>query len=200
MTTSTPGGPKGSVDLGSTADLFRLARGGDRNATNLLYQRMWSVLLRVAHGRLPKSARGLADTQDIVQNAMVSALDHIEKFEPQFAGAFLVYMRRCVINEVSNQLRKANRRPSTGLTDDIVSSEPGPDKEYDATRIQECYELALSKMSDEDQQIIIEKVEMGFSYTEIAAMHHIQVNAARMRVARALVRLAEVMKKLGHRT
>jgi DNA-directed RNA polymerase specialized sigma24 family protein len=41
---------------------------------------------------------------------------------------------------------------------------------------------------------------MGFSYTEIAAMHHLQVNAARMRVARALVRLAEVMKKLGHRT
>jgi RNA polymerase sigma factor (sigma-70 family) len=109
-------------------------------------------------------------------------------------------MRRCVINEVSNQLRKANRRPSTGLTDDIVSSEPGPDKQYEGTRIEECYELALSKMSDEDQQIIIEKVEMGFSYTEIAAMHHIQVNAARMRVARALVRLAEVMKKLGHRT
>ena len=159
---------------------------------------MWGVLLRVAHGRLPRSARGLADTQDIVQNAMVSALKVIDSFEPHYPGAFLVYLRRCVINEVSNQVRKANRRPSTGLTDDIVSDEPGPDDEYKATRIRECYEVALTKMSDEDQQIIIEKVEMGFSYAEIAAMHHVHVNAARMRVARALVRLAEVMRKLGH--
>ena len=190
--------PEEPKDLASTADLFRLARSGDRIALNHLYQRMWGVLLRVAHGRLPKSARGLADTQDIVQNAMVSALKVIDTFEPQYPGAFLVYLRRCVINEVSNQVRKANRRPSTGLTDDIVSSEPSPDEEYKGTRVRECYEHALTKMSDEDQQIIIEKVEMGFSYGEIAAMHHVQVNAARMRVARALVRLAEVMRKLGH--
>lgn len=190
--------PPEPEDLGSTADLFRMARNGDRQALNHLYERMWGVLVRVAHGRLPKAARGLADTQDIVQNAMVYALKVIDTFEPQYPGAFLVYMRRCVINEVSNQVRKATRRPSVVLTDDIVSTEPGPDEDYKATRIRERYELALTKMSDEDQQIVIEKVEMGFSYAEIAAMHHIQVNAARMRVARALVRLAEVMKKLGH--
>jgi len=159
VTISSPGEePEKPQDLGSTADLFRLARGGDRNAFNHLYQRMWPVLVRVAHGRLPRAARGLADTQDIVQNAMVSALSKIDTFEPQYPGAFLVYVRRCVINEVSNQVRKATRRPSTGLTDDIVSSEPGPDEEYKGTVVRECYEQALTKMSEEDQQILIERV------------------------------------------
>lgn len=157
------------------------------------------MLVRVAHGRLPKCARGLTDTQDIVQNAMVNALKAINTFEPQYPGAFLAYMHRCVINEVNTQVRKAMRRPSSGpVPVDIPIVAPSPYDHAEGNDTRDRYEYALTRLSEEDQQIIIARVEMGFSYTEIARLNNIQVNAARMRVARALVRLAEVMKKLGH--
>jgi RNA polymerase sigma-70 factor (ECF subfamily) len=191
--------PEKPEDLGSTADLFRRARAGDRTALNALYDRIWTVLCRVAHGRLPKCARGLTDTQDIVQNAMVNALKAINTFEPQYPGAFLAYMHRCVINEVNTQVRKAMRRPSAGpVPVDLPVVGPSPYDHAEGNDTRELYEYALTKLSEEDQQIIIMRVEMGFSYMEIARLLNIQVNAARMRVARALVRLAEVMKKLGH--
>jgi RNA polymerase sigma-70 factor (ECF subfamily) len=191
--------PEKPEDLGSTADLFRRARAGDRTALNALYDRIWTVLCRVAHGRLPKCARGLTDTQDIVQNAMVNALKAINTFEPQYPGAFLAYMHRCVINEVNTQVRKAMRRPSAGpVPVDLPVMGPSPYDHAEGNDTRELYEYALTKLSEEDQQIIIMRVEMGFSYMEIARLLNIQVNAARMRVARALVRLAEVMKKLGH--
>jgi RNA polymerase sigma-70 factor (ECF subfamily) len=191
--------PEKPEDLGSTADLFRRARAGDRTALNDLYDRIWTVLCRVAHGRLPRCARGITDTQDIVQNAMVNALKAINTFEPQYPGAFLAYMHRCVINEVNTQVRKATRRPSSGpVSLDLPDIAPSPYDHAEGSDTRERYESALTKMSEEDQQIIIMRVEMGFSYTEIARLLNIQVNAARMRVARALVRLAEVMKKLGH--
>ena len=190
--------PERAEDLGSTAELFRRARAGDRNALNALYNRIWTVLCRVAHGRLPKCARGLTDTQDIVQNAMVNALKAINTFEPQYPGAFLAYMHRCVINEVHTQIRKANRRPSSGpVSPDLPVDGPSPYDDAVGTETRDRYECALAKLSEEDQQIIIARVEMGFSYSEIAKLNNIHVNAARMRVARALVRLAEVMKKLG---
>jgi RNA polymerase sigma-70 factor, ECF subfamily len=202
LVTSAPGeepDPEEPENLDSTADLFRRARAGDRNALNRLYERIWTVLCRVAHGRLPKCARGLTDTQDIVQNAMVSALRAINTFEPQYPGAFLAYMHRCVINEVNTQVRKATRRPSSGpVPTDIPAGGPTPIDVAEGNDTRDRYEDALAKLSEEDQQIIIARVEMGFSYSEIAKLNDIQVNAARMRVARALVRLAEVMKKLGH--
>ena len=200
--TSAPGEepePEKPEDLGSTAELFRRARAGDRNALNDLYNRVWAVLCRVAHGRLPKCARGLTDTQDIVQNVMVNALKAINTFEPRYPGAFLAFMHRCVINEVNTQVRKATRRPSSGpVPPDLPVDGPSPYDDAEGTETRDRYERALTKLSEEDQQIIIARVEMGFSYSEIAKINNIHVNAARMRVARALVRLAEVMKKLGH--
>ena len=186
-------------DLGSTAELFRRARAGDQSALNNLYSRYWSPLCRVAHGRLPKCARGLTDTQDVVQNAMVSALRSLPTFEPEYPGAFLAYMHRCVMNEIYTQVRKANRRPSAGpVPDDLVSEGPSPLDVAIESDTYGVYEQARDSLSEEDQQIIIARVEMNLSYTEIAEIFGVQSNAARMRVARALVRLAEAMRKRGH--
>jgi RNA polymerase sigma factor (sigma-70 family) len=199
MPVLTPDEEPNPQDLGATAELFRRARAGDESALNSIYKRFWGVLCRVAHGRLPKCARGLTDTQDVVQNAMVNALKSVRDFEPNYPGAFLAYMHKCVINEIHTQVRKANRRPTAGpIPEDLPSGGPSPIEIAIGTDTHDRYEQALDMLEDDDRQIIIAYVEMGLTYADLAETLGIQVNAARMRVARALLRLAEAMKRLGH--
>ena len=195
----TPDEEPDPEDLGATAELFRRARAGDESALNSIYKRFWPVLCRVAHGRLPKCARGLTDTQDVVQNAMVNALKSITSFEPNYPGAFLAYMHKCVNTEIHTQVRKANRRPTPGpIPEDLVSAGPSPIEIAIGADTHDRYERALDMLDEDDRQIIIAYVEMGFSYADLALTLDIKVNAARMRVGRALLRLAEAMRRLGH--
>src|SRR6185436_19368854 len=63
-------------DLDSTADLLEGIRGGDASATARLVKRYLPILRRWAHGRLPGKARDLADTDDLVQVALMRGLGH----------------------------------------------------------------------------------------------------------------------------
>jgi len=57
-----------------------------------------------------------------------------------------------------------------------------------------AYEHALHSMGVEDRELVIMRVELGLSNEEIAiASSAPSINAGRMRLARALVRLAELM-------
>lgn len=58
--------------LESTLSLLARARAGDQVALNDLFARFSPALRRWASGRLPRSARDLADTGDLVQEALLS--------------------------------------------------------------------------------------------------------------------------------
>ena len=58
----------------------------------------------------------------------------------------------------------------------------------------ERYDQALARLRPDDRELIIARVELGLTYSEIAAaVDKPSANAARMAVARALMSLAEVM-------
>jgi RNA polymerase sigma-70 factor (ECF subfamily) len=60
----------------------------------------------------------------------------------------------------------------------------------------EQYESGLDQLNPDERQAVIARVEMGMSYDEIAALlDKPTANAARMTVVRALLRLAEEMKR-----
>jgi RNA polymerase sigma-70 factor (ECF subfamily) len=60
----------------------------------------------------------------------------------------------------------------------------------------EQYESGLDRLNPDERQAVIARVEMGMSYDEIAALlDKPTANAARMAVVRALLRLAEEMKR-----
>jgi len=59
----------------------------------------------------------------------------------------------------------------------------------------ERYEAALDRLSAPEREAIVARVELGLSYTELAeALDKPSPDAARMAVARALLRLADEMK------
>jgi RNA polymerase sigma-70 factor (ECF subfamily) len=182
-----------SRDDAGTLELLRRGRAGDATALDALFARHMPVLRRWAAGRLPQWARDIADTPDLVQDTMLDAFKRLEHFEYRGVGALQAYLRQALMNRIRNELRRSRRKPSpTALDDDLVVVETSPlDLALAAERL-ERYEHALLLLSDDERALVIARLELGLTWPEVAeATNRPSANAARMAVARALLRLAE---------
>jgi RNA polymerase sigma-70 factor (ECF subfamily) len=185
-----------SDGLESTAALLALVQAGDVAARERLVARYLPVLRRWGRGRLPAAARGLSDTDDLVQLTLVRALDHVNDFELRREGAFLAYLRRILLNAARDELRRAVRRPAgEALSEELPDAAPSALEQTIGRDLLERYEAALVSLPEDHQEAVILRVEFGFTYPEIAAaLGKPSSNAARMTVARALVRVAEALE------
>lgn len=186
-------------DLDSTFQLISRARTGDQDAIERLFARHLKPLQRWASGRLPKWARDLADTDDLVQEALLQTFKKIEDFEPRRVGALQAYLRQAVLNRLRDELRRKARRPDAtdldGLEDVTARS---PLEEAIGRQAIEDYEEALGRLRPEEREAIIARVEIGYTYDELAeALGKPSADAARKTARRALLRLAEEMNRAG---
>jgi len=196
--------PRQSADLRTlqseaeaTLQLLQRARAGDRAAVDALIARYLPRLQRWATGRMPVWARDMADTDDIVQEAVLRTFARIDEFEPRREGALQAYLRQAVLNRIRDEVRRAIRRgPSLELDPESPDSAASPFESAVGTETAERYERALASLADDDREAIVARVELGGTYEEVAAaLGKPSADAARMAVGRALVRLAEAM---GH--
>ena len=186
-----------AADGESTVHLIARARAGDTEALERLFSRHLGPLQRWARGRLPKWARDIADTDDLVQDTLAQTFKRIDSFEPRHAGALQAYLRQAVLNHIRNELRRKGRQPqATDVNDiDLVSAE-SPLENAIGREAVERYEEALQRLTAEDREAIIARVEMGFSYDELAeALGKPTPEAARKAARRALERLAREMER-----
>ena len=186
-----------SVDPESTFHLIERARAGDQEAMERLFARHLKPLQRWTRSRLPKWARDLADTDDLVQETLVQTFKRIEHFEPRRVGALQAYLRQAVLNRIRNELRRKGRQPhATDLDGLEVESVESPLEQAIGQEAVERYEDALQRLNAEEREAIIARVEMGYSFEELAeALGKPTPDAARKTAHRALVRLAEEMKR-----
>jgi RNA polymerase sigma-70 factor (ECF subfamily) len=183
--------------LESTATLLDRLRGGDEHARERLLERYLPILQRWVHGRLPRGARGMADTADLVQVTCYRALNRLEAFENRHEGAFFAYLRQIVLNAIREEIRRAARRPSVpDPADEPLDRAPSVVEQAIGHEMLECYERALLGLREEQREAVVLRLECGMSYPEIAeAMGRSSANAVRMLVVRALVPLAEAMRE-----
>lgn len=184
-------------DLESTAELLSRVRGGDIAARERLVAQYLPMLKRWAHGRLPSSARGMVETDDLVQVALIRALDHVGEFEPRREGAFLAYLRRILLNALRDEIRRAVRRPAGDrLPEDLPDDQPSLLEQAIGREAVESYEAALMSLTEAQQEAVILRIEFGFDYQKIAdAVGSPSANAAQMMVSRALLRLAQALEE-----
>jgi len=184
-------------DLESTADLLRRVRAGDEAARRRLDRRYRPLLRRLAHGRIPQRARDLVDTDDLVQDTLVRAFNHVERFEPRREGAFLAYLRQILINRIRDEARRALRRPQHGeLPDDLVDGGPTPLEEAIGADLLEAYEGALARLPEDQREAVVLKIEFGYTSLQLAeALGRPTTDAARMFTVRALLRLTELIRE-----
>jgi RNA polymerase sigma factor (sigma-70 family) len=186
-----------SGEAESTFHLIERARAGDQQAMERLFARHVKPLQRWARGRLPKWARDLADTDDLVQDTLLQTFKRIEDFEPRRVGALQAYLRQAVLNRIRNEMRRKGREPHATDVDGIeVESAESPLEQAIGREAVERYEAALHRLTTEEREAIIARVEMGYSYEELAeALGKPTPDAARKAARRALVRLAEEMTR-----
>jgi RNA polymerase sigma factor (sigma-70 family) len=183
--------------LDSTFVLLERARNGDAAALDRLFVRYAKPLRRWVSGRLPRWARDMADTDDLVQDALLQTFKRIEGFEPRREGALQAYLRQAVINRVRDELRRKGRRPDlTGIEGHDLPGDESPLEEAIGREAVENYERALARLKPEDREAVIARVELGYTFEELAeAQGRPSLDAARKAAQRALLRLAEEMKR-----
>ena len=183
--------------LESTFSLLGKARAGDRDALEQLFARHLPPLQRWAKGRLPHWARQLADTDDLVQEALAQTFKRIDTFEPRDVGALQAYLRQAVINRVRDELRRSARQPQAADIEALeLAGGDSPLVQAIGREGVERYRQALERLKPLERELVIAKVEMGYTYSELAEMLGKPTSdAARKAAQRALVRLAEEMQR-----
>jgi RNA polymerase sigma-70 factor (ECF subfamily) len=189
--------PRRENDIESTFNLLERARGGDQQAVDLLFERHLKPLQRFARGRLPRWARDVADTDDLVQDTLLQTFKRIDAFESRHAGSLQAYLRQAVLNRLRDELRRKARAPNTVNVDGIdLQAEGSPLQQAIGNETIEAYERALERLKPEEREAIIGRLEMGFRYDELAlALGKPSADAARKAAQRAIVRLAEEMHR-----
>lgn len=180
----------------STFALLERALTGDDRAMEALFQRHLGPLQRWARGRLPPWARDLSDTDDLVQDVLLRTFTHLDAFEPRGAGALQAYLRQAIVNRVRDELRRCGRRPEMTVLEGLdPAGDASPYEDAIGRETVEHYEEALGRLRPEEREAIVARVEMGYSYEDLAqVLGKPTAEAARKAAQRALVRLAEEMR------
>jgi RNA polymerase sigma-70 factor (ECF subfamily) len=195
QTAASPAKPP--VALTSTLDLLERLKDGDEEVVGALVERSLPSLKRWARGRLPPWARTMAETQDLVQDAVLRTLPRLRTFEARHPGALQAYLRQAIGNHIRDEIRKVRTRPPVAdLSDDYPDDAPSPLERAIGREGLDRYERALERLRPSDREAIIARLELQQSYEEVAiALGKPNAAAARMAVVRSVKKLLVMMDR-----
>jgi len=187
--------PAETLSPEKTLDLLTRVKTGDQAALEALLARCLPRLRRWAHGRLPRYARDMQDTTDLVQDTIVSALKRLDRFEARHEGALQAYLREALANRITDIMRRKARRPAlTEMPADVPAAAPSPLEQFLGQEKMARFDAALARLRPADREAIIARLELQYRYDELAiALGKPSASAARVAVSRALRRLADEM-------
>jgi RNA polymerase sigma factor (sigma-70 family) len=185
------------VNVESSVELLAKAQSGDAEALNALLARYLPRLTRWASGRLPSGLRSMLDTGDLVQDAVINALQNLNTLEIRTEATLQTYLRRAVKSRIIDLYRRAARWPSREeLPDDVAVRSASPLDLAIGSDTVEWYERALATLSNEEQVAVFLSVELGLSFKEISVqLGKSSADAARTAVHRAIEQLADEMRR-----
>jgi RNA polymerase sigma factor (sigma-70 family) len=178
----------------STVDILARAQRGERSAALILIERAVPAVRRWARGRLPQSARSDADTEDVVQDAVLKTLKSIATFEHRTVGGLRAYLRTSVVNRIRDLIRASGRRGVPEALDAVPDSEPSPLEAVIMRERLDTFLGALQRLKPADRQVVVWRLELGYSVDEIASRLGKSKSAAGMSVTRAMARLAAALR------
>ena len=158
------------------------------NDIETLYRRHASSVFRFALGLC--GDRGAAE--DVVSETFVRLLTRAPRIETRTALAYLLAVAR---NTYLNGRRR--RRREVPLPESLAAPEDDPDGRLDDRHRLESALAALGELPEGERAALLLRVDHGLGYEEIAAALGTTPGAARVRVHRARLRLAERLETQG---
>lgn len=182
--------------MDTTEALLVRVQGGDAAARGQLMDRFLPSLQRWARGKIPRRARSVIDTDDLVQDTLLRSLRNVQGFEYRRDGAFLASLRTIFMNRLRDVISGVERRPRQQPLehDPAQDDDPSPLDELMGRELHAAYERGLERLPVRQREAVIMRVEHGFTFPEIAeSLGFTNANSARMSVVRGLDRLAEFL-------
>jgi RNA polymerase sigma-70 factor (ECF subfamily) len=173
----------------TTQMLVSRIRAGDPAARAALVRRVEPLLVRFAHGRVPQLLRHEHDTADLVQMTWLRVLDKIGHLAVDQPGDFFSYLRTVLLNSLREALRKHGRSGIDVHGDDLAAAADVPADNV-APDDWLAYEQAVAALPPDARVLVLMRFEFGMSFAEIAEEFGETPDAMRMRVNRAIARIA----------
>jgi RNA polymerase sigma-70 factor (ECF subfamily) len=153
-------------------------------------------LQRWARGRLPRWARDIADTADLVQETVLQTIRRIGSFDPRHRNALQSYLRQAVLNRIRNEYRRSGRHPAPEKLGELQADHrESPLEGTIRTEREVLFQQALARLRLPDREVIVGRFELNYSYEQLALMlDKSSPDAARVALRRAIVKLAEEME------
>src|SRR6266403_1319987 len=153
---------------------------------------------RIALGHLSN----VADAEDAVQDALLSALTHVHQFRGQ--AKMSTWLTTIVINSARMKLRRrltsvqlaldeTDGQQDLSLENTVSDTRPGPEETYRKREIAETLAQATSRLSPTLRTTFQMRDVDGLSIRETADLLGVPTGTVKARLARARVRLREVM-------
>ena len=175
--------------------MLERAKRGDTLAGWVLIERALPPLRRWTQGRLPRYARAGEDTEDVVQDAVIGTLRRLSRFEHRTVGALQAYLRAAVVNRIRDLIRSARRRGTVvDVPDDLHDSSASPQERALMNERLDQFLDALQRLRPSDRQVIVWRIELGYSIDDIANRLGKSRETAGKTVSRAVARLAAEIK------
>jgi RNA polymerase sigma-70 factor (ECF subfamily) len=146
----------------------------------------------------------VADAEDAVQDALLAALTHVHQFRGQ--AKMSTWLTTIVINSARMRLRRrltsmqlpldeTDGHQDLALENTVSDTRPGPEEAYRKREIAETLAQATSRLSPALRTTFQMRDVDGLSIRETADLLGVPTGTVKARLARARVRLREVMGK-----
>lgn len=187
-------------------DLLAAARRGSSQSLGSALEICRQYLLLVANRELDEQLQAKGGGSDLVQETFYEAQRDFAKFTGSTQDEMLAWLRRILLNNVANFRRfhletgKRNAGLERPIPDDASASDggaelPSPQQTPSQWAMKkerlDALEVALARLPDEQQQVIVLRNQQHLSFEEIGAKMDKTADAARKLWARAVERLQQ---------
>ncbi len=174
------------------AALVRACLEGDPRAFEVLVDRYYKILFNVAVRMLHHEEDG----RDATQTAFLKAYEKLPTYRPEHK--FFSWVYRILVNEALNML--ARRRPQEPVDDRIVTSQKGPEQDYEESQLSRVIGEALMRVSIEHREVLILRHFLALSYDEIGAIVGIPPKTVKSRLFAARKHMGRLLPGMAAST
>jgi len=180
-----------SPDQEADLEALEQVRRGDEAGATRLFQR-WSGPVLKFTGRMLGNA---ADAEEVTQDVFVKLIARANQYDGRASVASWLFA--IAANACRDRLRRTTRRPTVPL--DAVSEAPEPGIPVDLRLVErqrrDAVRRALSRLSDEQREVLVLARYHGLPYAEIARSLSISEGAVKTRIFRAMETLKAVFSE-----
>ena len=180
-----------SPDQEADLEALELVRRGDEVGAARLFERWSSPLLRFT-GRMLGDP---SEAEEVTQDVFLKVIARAGQYDGRASVASWLFA--IAANACRDRLRRSARRPSVSL--DAIAETPQPEVPVDLRLVErqrrKAVRRALSRLSDEQREVLVLARYHGLPYAEIARALSISEGAVKTRIFRAMETLKTVFSE-----